>query len=280
MLTIEEYISKRKKEYNLNEFDLDKRVDKRVDNIKSCMDYIFEYYNNYLDTEEIDKNMILNNKTLNKYRNELLNYDDDIIEWLVEIYDKHRSRLNRVIGDILEDNILFLVMNTDAEFRNIFYELYPKLIKKYPYLKEQSEMIYLFIKDHHRVKSNVKVRMPVFSNEIKKWIDNTKEEYGVDIEAFVFNYLDKFYDDKNMWPRSNKKKFIDDYGKEEYEYDYKKKNNLFGLDLLHTKISKKPFIRGKKQYIELVMMYYWLSDFVGDEDGYWEEYSNIVLGNK
>ena len=25
------------------------------------------------------------------------------------------------------------------------------------------------------------------------------------------------------------------------------------------------------------MMYYWLSDFVGDEDGYWEEYLNMVL---
>ena len=28
---------------------------------------------------------------------------------------------------------------------------------------------------------------------------------------------------------------------------------------------------------ELLMMYYWLSDFVGDEDGYWEEYLNMVL---
>lgn len=52
MLRIEECIAKRKKEDNLNGFDLDKRVE----NIKSYMDYIFEYYNNYLDTDEIDKN--------------------------------------------------------------------------------------------------------------------------------------------------------------------------------------------------------------------------------
>lgn len=45
MFTIEEYISKRKKEDNLNEFN----KDKRIDNIKSCIDYIFEYYNNYLE---------------------------------------------------------------------------------------------------------------------------------------------------------------------------------------------------------------------------------------
>ena len=273
MLTIEEYISKRKKEDNLNEFDLDKKVE----NIKICMDYIFEYYNNYLDMAELDRDMVLNNTTLKKYRKELFEYDDDIAEWLVELYDTHRTRLNRVIGNILDANELFLVMNTDAEFRSISYELYPKLIKKYPYLKTQSEMIYLFIKDYHRVKSNVKVRMPIVSDEIKHWIDDTKEKYGVDMEAFVFAYLDKFFENKDMWPRSDRKKFINDYGKEEYEYDHKKKNNLFGLDLLHTKISKKPFIRGKKQYIELLMMYYWLSDFVGDEDGYWEEYLNMVL---
>lgn len=36
MLTIEEYIEKRKQEDKLNEFDLDKRLE----NIKSCVDYI------------------------------------------------------------------------------------------------------------------------------------------------------------------------------------------------------------------------------------------------
>lgn len=273
MLRIEEYLAKRKKEDNLNEFDLDKRVE----NIKSCMDYIFEYYNNYLDIDEIDKEMVLNNIGLNKYRQELIEYDDDVAEWLVDIYDKHRSRLNRVIGNILNDNVLFLVMNTDAEFRSISYEIYPKLIKKYPYLKEESEMIYMFIKDYHRIKSDVKERMPVINDKIKLWIDYTKENYGVDMEAFVFNYLNKFFDNMSMWPRSHRKKVIDEHGKTEYEYDYRKKNNLFGLDLLHTKISKKPFIRGKKQYIELLMMYSWLTDFVGDEDGYWDEYVGMVL---
>ncbi|WP_428817680.1 hypothetical protein ACQR2L_05080 [Clostridium butyricum] len=80
--------------------------------------------------------MVLNNIGLNKYRQELIEYDDDVAKWVVDIYDKHRSRLNRVIGNILKDNVLFLVMNTDAEFRSISYEIYPKLIKKYMYLKE------------------------------------------------------------------------------------------------------------------------------------------------
>jgi len=60
MLTIEEYIAKRKKEDKLNEFD----IDKRIDNIKLCVDYIFEYFNNYLDISEAEKQTILNNERL------------------------------------------------------------------------------------------------------------------------------------------------------------------------------------------------------------------------
>ncbi|WP_294379371.1 hypothetical protein [uncultured Clostridium sp.] len=71
------------------------------------MDYIFEYHNNYLDMEKTDRDMVLNNTTLNKYRKELFEYDDDIAEWLIELYDTHRTRLNRVIGNILDTNEYF-----------------------------------------------------------------------------------------------------------------------------------------------------------------------------
>jgi hypothetical protein len=59
---------------------------------------------------------------------------------------------------------------------------------------------------------------------------------------------------------------------EKYDYDYRKKSNLFNLDSLYTKISAKPFLKGKKQYLEIVMMYYWLHDIVGDDQNYWQEY--------
>ena len=49
MLSIEEYIAKRKKEDKLNEFNLEKRID----NIKLCIDYVFEYFNAYLDITEV-----------------------------------------------------------------------------------------------------------------------------------------------------------------------------------------------------------------------------------
>lgn len=61
-----------------------------------------------------------------------------------------------------------------------------------------------------------------------------------------------------------------------YDYDYKQKSNLFNLNSLYRKIPKKPFIKGKKQELEMLFMYYWLNDMEGDND-YWQEYIDGVL---
>ena len=39
---------------------------------------------------------------------------------------------------------------------------------------------------------------------------------------------------------------------------------------------KKSFIKGRKQELEILMMYYWLQDIEGDRE-YWKEYLDAVL---
>jgi len=51
----------------------------------------------------------------------------------------------------------------------------------------------------------------------------------------------------------------------------------FNIDQLYPKVSNRPFIKGKKWYIELLMMYYWLK-FIVDDEEYFHEYLNKVLG--
>lgn len=104
MLTIEEYIAKRKKEDRLNEFD----VEKRIENIKLCVDYIFEYFNNYLDITEIESQTILNNERLDAFRKQLREYDKDIQDWLVNIYKECGKYMHRIIGNILDENDIFV----------------------------------------------------------------------------------------------------------------------------------------------------------------------------
>ncbi len=51
MMKLEEYIEKRKKEDGLNEFD----KNKKDENMKICVNYIFEYFNNYLNITELEE---------------------------------------------------------------------------------------------------------------------------------------------------------------------------------------------------------------------------------
>src|SRR5690606_41589392 len=108
MLTLEEYISKRKKEDRINEFD----VESKAQNMQTCMNYIFEYFNQYLDDSKLDEKTILNEERLEKYKNSLRQYESDIQEWLVGIYDDYDKQLNRYIVSYLIIDDLFYQYNT------------------------------------------------------------------------------------------------------------------------------------------------------------------------
>lgn len=65
-------------------------------------------------------------------------------------------------------------------------------------------------------------------------------------------------------------------GKYDYDYDHKQKSNLFNLNSLYRRISDKSFIKGKKQYLEVLMMYFGLHQIVGDDENYWQEYMGKI----
>ena len=268
MLTIEEYIAKRKKEDKLNEFDLEKRVE----NIRICTNYVFEYFEKYLDITEVDQKTILNNERLDKFRKQLRDYDKDVQDWFVGFYDEYGKHMHKVIGNILDGEDIFLLYSEDSEFRSISYECYSKLIKKYPFLREQTDMLFTFIKEYHRVKSEKCMeyeKVPYLSEKTNEWIEKTQVKYNVNIPAFAVSYIYKYCNAYDEWPVTHRKKTGNKYIP--YEYDYRQKRNLFNINSFYTKISKKPFIRGHKQELEALMMYYWLHDIVADEE-YWNEY--------
>jgi hypothetical protein len=132
--------------------------------------------------------------------------------------------------------------------------------------------LYLFIKDHHRLKSDRYInrdRVPFFTQSISDWIDKTKDKYQVSIPAFAYNYVNMFFDDVDKWPMGHKKKRKHQFT--QFDYDYKQKKNLFNIDSIYTKAANKAFIRGHKQELELILMYFWLNDMEVDAE-YWEEY--------
>lgn len=275
MLKLEEYIAKRKKEDLLNEFN----KDKKDENLKICVNYIFEYFNNYLNISDLEERTILKDEKLEKYRIQLENYEPEIQEWLVNVYSEYGNFLDKSIGRrIKNEEIYFFLLSEESEFRSLSYECYAKYIKKFPYLKGQEEMLYKFLKEYHRVESNLDLRnKPAINEEIDEWIEKTKNKYGVNLYRFASNWVNYFYDDKDLWSASHKIKTKAPY--DWYEYNYKNGNNLFNIDSLYRNMPKKPFTKGKKQEFEILFMYYWLHEIDSDDD-YWQEYLDKVLNKK
>jgi len=75
MLRLEEYIAKRKIEDHLNEFD----VEQKVNNIKTSIDYVFEYFNQYLPLEGVE------------------NHSPELKRWFVQMYDETGHQVNKTI---------------------------------------------------------------------------------------------------------------------------------------------------------------------------------------
>ncbi|MFC0212131.1 hypothetical protein ACFFK0_06620 [Paenibacillus chartarius] len=270
MLTVEEYIARRKREDQLNEFSLADRME----NMKTCVNYVFEYFNQYLDISKLDEQTVLNNERLEKYKNSISHYEDEIQEWLVHIYDEYNKKLDRTIVNFLKKDELFYLYSSDSEFRSLSYECYAQLIKKNPFLKDQTEMLFLFIKDYKRIQSQPNDNRILISDEVDQWVEKTWQQYKVDILAFCSDWVHRFLDNQDSWPVSHRKKSDSPYWK--YDYDYKQKSNLFNLNSLYRRISDKPFIKGKKQCLEVIMMYFWLHNIEGDEENYWQEYMSKI----
>lgn len=268
MLSLEEYIFKRKKEDGINELD----VKSISDNTRVCVNYVFEYFNNYLSIDKMEEKTIRKNGQVEKFREQLRDYSADVADWLVEIFDEHNRHMHRLIGNSIEDEF-FLLYTKDSEFRSLSYECYSKLIKRCPFLKDQTEKLFDFLKDYHRIKNTANI--PYICDEINTWLDYTMEKYKVNMSEFANKLANKFFDNENTWPVSHRIK--SDCSFRKYDYDFKKKNNLFNIDSLYRKIPKKAFIKGRKQEIEALIMYYWLHDMVGDDEGFWDEYLKSII---
>ncbi|MPM10609.1 hypothetical protein SDC9_56941 [bioreactor metagenome] len=281
-MKLEEYIFKRKKEDGINEYD----ISNRAENTRICVNYIFEYFNNYLETTAADEKTLLQEEKIDKYRHLLREYDAEVREWLVSLYASYGKYMHRNLSAFITDTY-FLLYDSEAEFRALSYKVYSNAIKRFDFLDGHSEMIYLFIKDYFKIESSFSSYNQGFaiSESIDEWIYNTYRKVGVNIYRFCDEWAHYLYNYPDKWPKAHKKRSEYYYGKKDsdslkdsvfWDYDYRQKNNLFGLDSLYRDMPKKPFVKGKKQEFEVVLMYCWLHSVTSDDD-YWEEYKGKVL---
>lgn len=274
MLSLEEYIHKRKTEDGINEKD----KEKRMENMQFCMNYLFEYFNQYMDTATEDPKMIQRSRKIEKYYDQLRNYTPEIRDWLVELYSEFGKYVNVTIRNMIEDTF-FLLYDSDAEYRALSYAIYAKAIKKLPFLAGQSENLFNLLKDIHTDSS---IMTPfqedrILPGDINEWVNKVYRQHGVNLYTFCFSYLEWFWQSPEVWPRDRKSKDEEHslYTPKDplyWHYDCKTEGNRFNLNELYRRMPRKPFLKASKKKLEAIMMYTWLFEIGADKSEYWEEY--------
>lgn len=256
MLSIEEYIACRKQEDNIKEFDLNTRAK----NTKICVDYVFEYFNDYLLQHEKTAKKYMYTDKKEKYKSRIQNYNPEVQKWLIDLYSKHYNLLNFTIGHIIDKDDYFLLSYSEEDFRNIANECYSKLTRKYAYLRDEKEGIFLFAKDYHRIESlgYRDENMPKLPQPIAEWLNNTWLNYHVDLTAFAYEWcFSKLRNHTIIKPLDPR----DIISYPDFKLDLSQKENLFNINNLYNDISNKPFITNRKQELLTLIVYYWSTFF-------------------
>jgi len=271
MLRLEEYIAKRKIEDHLNEFD----VEQKVNNIKTSIDYVFEYFNQYLTLEGVENHSPEENERLNKYENTLREYSPELKRWFVQMYDETGHQVNKTIMKFCDNVSGYFLIYEDKEFRSVSYNCYAELIKKRPCLRDQTEKLYQFIKEYHLIITKREYEnfgFPKISEKITKWLESTYSKYNVNIILVVERYLDEFGDNIDMWPSGSRMKAERPYPGHPYEYNYRRRSNMFNVNGFYSKYGNKPFIKGMKKTLEILMLQKWINGYDGNDSDFFEEY--------
>lgn len=209
-MTLEEYIIKRKREDGINEFDLEKRME----NTRICVNYIFEYFNNYLDTCPADEKTVLHEQKADRYRKMLSKYSQDVQDWLVSLYSSQGKYLHKHLMNLIDDDY-FLLYDSEAEFRALSYEVYPRAVKKFKFLEGQSEMVFRFIKEAHRIRNSFHTYDDFYiSDEINAWIYETYNKHISDPARKFAEAVEKLVE----WNKTMK---LDTVGIKAFEDAYK-----------------------------------------------------------
>lgn len=256
MLSIEEYVACRKQEDNLKEYDLYTRAK----NTRICVNYVFDYFNDYLPQHEQTAKKYMNTDKIEKYKSRIQNYNPEVQNWLIDLYSKHYNLLHFTIRHIIDKDDYFLLSYSEEDFRSIANECYSKLTRKYTYLRDEKKGIFLFAKDYHRIESLGfrDENIPKLPQNITEWINNTSLNYHVELTAFAFEWCSRKLRDHTIIKPLDTRDII---SYSDFKLDLSQKENLFNIDNLYNDISNRPFITNRKQELLTIIVYYWTSFF-------------------
>lgn len=181
MITLDKFIEQRLKDDKKNLLDLSKKET----NLQDCVNYVFDYFNTYINIDETQFLQIENDEKVAKYQRQIEKYSSSVQGWLIEVYTQYNKKMNQQIPKLLNNIDVFLLTNSPESFRKYSYKCYSQLIKKYPFMENYIEQLYEFIIDQHRV-SNYNYQLDQkegasFNEKIDSYVVKTANKYKVNL---------------------------------------------------------------------------------------------------
>jgi NAD kinase len=214
-LSLEDYITKRKREDCLNEFNLEQRVK----NMGMCINYVVEYFEKYLDPEKINSEKATQKRKADKLKKQLENcgYEIEVVAWVVSIYEQYGKRVDLAVKNFAKQDLTFLLNYKDEDFTEFAKELIQDNKKKMPYLEGQTKILAKLTRNFFRYKGGLFIdfdRYNRFGEGIINWLKDPYNSYSVNLAQFASDYASDFFD------RHHEIEYNRDFGSFEVKRDY------------------------------------------------------------
>lgn len=249
MLTLEEYITKRIQKESVDIYDLKHKQE----NMKQCIDFVFEYFNEYLDEDIVDRSFSKEGKKMQKYRERVKDYSEEVQSWLIKMYKEYKTYTDAILTNFIKRDQLFKIYSTEAEFSRLSYKCYSEISKKYKWIEDYIPQTNAFIRDYHRIVTSVdeydidKYNIP----RLSKWVKNANKKYNINLINFAHDYAEDFLDMSTKWDRTTEEYLSSGY---KYDsYDVVNSKNKFDIKGLYSRCSYMPFMKNRKRDLELLI---------------------------
>ena len=281
VIKIEEYLKKRKTDEKINEFDFEKKSE----NLQIFINYVIEYFNTYVDIDQLKREMLEDDIKLRGYNKLILDYNLEIQEWLLRNYANTEHRIHRPIQKYLDTCDIFLLINDDAHFRKISYKCFANLSKKYKELEDNISWLHELIRNEHEIQSNYynsswedfEFELLEPSEKIIEYTNRVLKDHKINLLEWAATYIHNFYNQKNKWPIGHKLKTEYDGF---YEYNYKNNKNLFNIDIIYAQVSHLPYLKGKKKLLEALLKLIYNKEVDRVDEATLQKWSNDIANLK
>ncbi len=272
ILTIDEYIAKMKRADKIDEFD----YSKKPENMSAVMKYVMTYFNEYLNIETCDTEMIKFKHATDKLEEETGKKYPKSKEFIINFYIQNKIRISKELEKWVEGVEYFPFYYSDEDFSSLAAEFCSNYKLKGTELNEFSEDVATLIAEIKKDKTAAPSPSDMIrlDSNIVSWVRETYRKYGVDLYSFAADLAFKYYERYVKYEREM-------FGERLYHvnnYNHRYNKNPFGIDQIYEDNKHRPFLENKRGELEMLVMHEWLFSNVYDDE-YWPEYVNLCISN-